>query len=67
MSKSDSELMKKYRSVKKLTQKEAAEQLGYTAQQKISDIERGKKGLSEQARRLVRILIEHSIDAVKYK
>lgn len=62
MSKSDSELMKKYRTVKKLTQKEAAEHLGYYDQQKISDIERGITGLSEQARKLIKILCSHDID-----
>jgi transcriptional regulator with XRE-family HTH domain len=54
--------MKKYRTVKKLTQKEAAEHLGYYDQQKISDIERGIKGLSNQARILIKILSSHDID-----
>ena len=59
--------LKQVRTRKGLTQTQIAELLGYAGKQQISAIERGEKGISDQAARLIWVLDSGESDLTRYK
>jgi transcriptional regulator with XRE-family HTH domain len=57
----DRELMKSTRKALGLTQSQMAEKLGYQHQKDISNIERGVRAMSNQARKLVETIIKYEL------